>query len=216
MKSNITCELDEDLKQSIIQTVQLLLDTSRQHDRVAEEIEHWEINPNYTAAFKQQKTDKLKQELSAFEEKQTQSIMARIAEIENAARKKYDFKISTPEHQAAIANAYKAVELLGPSISREQMQGILNPFILAGDTQTLSVLKSLYWKNVSPDNDLLSIDSLEEELDFGLNLETNLSIVQEFRGLVEKCLRGHSSLQGSVAEVYLNQFLKSHQIDAQV
>ena len=96
------------------------------------------------------------------------------------------------------------------------MQGILNPFILAGDTQTLSVLKSLYWKNVSPDNDLLSIDSLEEELDFGLNLETNLSIVQEFRGLVEKCLRGHSSLQGSVAEVYLNQFLKSHQIDAQV
>lgn len=164
MKTIIGCKLDEDLKKSIIQTVELLLDTFRQHDRMAEEIERWEKDSNYTEAARQQKADKLKQELSVFEDKQTRSIMAHISKIEDTARKKYDLKFSTPEHQAAIANAYKAVELLGASISREQMQGIVNPFILAGDTQTLSVLKSLYWKNVSPDSGLLSIDSARERL----------------------------------------------------
>lgn len=216
MKNIIDCELDEDLKKSIIQTVELLLDTFRQRDRMAEEIERWEKDSNYTEAARQQKADKLKQELSVFEDKQTRSIMAHISEIEDTARKKYDLKFSTPEHQAAIANAYKAVELLGASISREQMQGIVNPFILAGDTQTLSVLKSLYWKNVSPDSGLLSIDSLEEELDFGVNLETSLSIVKEFKNLVGMCLKGHSSIQGSVTEFYLNQFLKQHQIEVQL
>ena len=73
-------------------------------------------------------------------------------------------------HQVAVSNALKMIELGGPNLTPEQLQGLANTFIDAGDRQTLDIMQTICL-NRCPD---------AFHTAFGAGIEDDVSRLQRF------------------------------------
>ncbi len=98
-------------------------------------------------------------------------------------------------HQVAVSNALKMIELGGPNLTPEQLQGLANTFIDAGDRQTLDIMQTICL-NRCPD---------AFHTAFGAGIEDDVSRLQRFG---TRLVRGIGvSTQNVVSVTLAQQFL---------
>lgn len=91
---------------------------------------------------------------------------------------RHNVQFNTPQHQTAISNALKMIELLGDKMTVQQLQGILNPLIEAQDTQTIDMLRSICMSRCP----VACGSDLRPGADFGDSIEADSNKVKAFGG----------------------------------
>ncbi|MFV0516515.1 MAG: hypothetical protein ACK5MV_03900 [Aminipila sp.] len=99
------------------------------------------MNAKYSDFYKKPEIEKLYEDLDKDREVTWNGIQEIIDSRIIEADKNQKMKINSLEHQQMISNVLKMVELLGISITPEQMNNIIYPFAEAKDYQTLSILE---------------------------------------------------------------------------
>lgn len=99
-------------------------------------------------------------------------------------------------HQVAVSNALKMIELGGPNLTPEQLQGLANTFIDAGDRQTLDIMQTICL-NRCPD---------AFHTAFGAGIEDDVSRLQRFGSLLAKGIgiSTRSAVASTLAQEFLN------------
>ena len=108
------------------------------------------INTDWTDQKRHAEADRLRKEI--FEGAAIRmgaaraEIMSKLDALDNTEAAKLKINTNTQAYVMAAANAYKTIEMLGENLLPDQLTGLCQTFIDAGDTQTLSIIKGMCTK----------------------------------------------------------------------
>ncbi|WP_368235006.1 hypothetical protein [Anaerotruncus rubiinfantis] len=111
-------------------------------EKALQEIESLKRDKQYTDDQRESHIKELYARMDADRLETWAEIKGIISKRADEARDRHKLKLSSPEHQQLVGNAMKMLELLGDTISAEQMNNIVAPFAASEDLQTLSILRT--------------------------------------------------------------------------
>lgn len=123
-------------------TVQRLDHWEERTESIINQIQALKNNKDYSEAYKAIEIEKLYNKIDADKNNTWAEISKIMDERIKEAADSQKLKTSSSEHQQMISNALKMVEMIGPSMTADQMNNIIAPFAAANDYQTLSILKT--------------------------------------------------------------------------
>ena len=154
-------------------------------------------NQDYSDSYKKAKLSELIAERDRTIRDNMTAMQAAVDQAVQAIRNDHKIDLThDAAHQTAVSNALKMVELAGPNMTAQQLQGIADTFIAANDRQTLDVLQTICL-NRCPD---------AFHTAFGANIEDDVSRVERFGNRLVRGIGANEKAAISIclAQQYLN------------